>query len=697
MLNSLTDLPTPASVEAASESGSGLICPQCRGVLRAFHANLACDGCAKDYPIIAGIVDLRCHRRDYYFNPVPPNEMEDLLKAISSVPWDESVRRFLRSVKNVPEWIDNVEVDGRYAWKVLLDLPQNARILDFGCGLGNLVHNLAPHAAETFALDLTWERLLFAKERFARHNDKDRIRLVASGDGRFLPFADGFFDGVVLSGVLEWIADDSTLIDQSEPRITRLLQMIGSFFGETNPRKTQIRFLKELRRILKPNGQLFIAIENRWSYEYFMGHPDHHSGLMYGSLLPRLVANLYSIARSHQPYRTYTHSYGGFLRLLSSAGFPKQEFYGLSPGYSGLREIIPAKYAQKLWKPEPPRDLQTRIKRSRYFVPAYGIIAGSESVVPKSLLGRLLDELRDKLETNAAPITVDQFIVTGKDKAVLRGRSGARRLYIKLPLSNNALVAEQNNWAFITELSKSPVTGPSIPVALTRGCYQRVHYFAESAVAGQPLSIALKTVGRPAAAVTVTQWFLGMHAALRPTEAVDSGSVAYKVLVSEPLAKLRSATLDPTQFARLEAAFHKRLDKLTLRLGLTHGDFSSDNILVSEGEISGVIDWGYAAYRGLPVLDMLAYIEGNQRVLEPATTIAENLVRLSRRDWPCLQELDALDQCYRHFDFDPGLHELACELCWLHHMAQQLDTSARFDRERLEINVNPMLRQMLNE
>src|SRR5205823_4310509 len=106
---------------------------------------------------------------------------------------------------------------------------------------------------------------------------------------------------------LEWIPDDDSLFERIDSRIGKALKMMTTFFGETNPRKVQLRFLEEICRILKPRGQLFVAIENRFDYEYFMGHPDHHSGLRYSSLLPRFLANLYSIFAARRPYRTYTY------------------------------------------------------------------------------------------------------------------------------------------------------------------------------------------------------------------------------------------------------------------------------------------------------------------------------------------------------------------------------------------------------
>src|SRR5687768_4395026 len=295
-----------------ARAGQAFRCPRCAGELGEVAEELICARCDQRFPRRDGIIDFRLARRDYYFNPVPRAEMADLIREAPTVSWDASVRRFLRFVRTVPGWVDNVSTNGRYAWKLFLDLPPRGRFLDFGCGLGSLTQNFAPHVGEVVALDLTWERLQFAQQRFARFNSNDRITVVAGGDGPRLPFPDSYFDGIALSGVLEWIGDDFDVYSLSGSRVTKAVKMLATFFGQRNPRRTQLRFLRELRRVLKPAGQLFVAIENRWGYEYFTGRPDHHSGLRYGSLLPRFLANAYSIASSRRhPYRTYTYSYWG--------------------------------------------------------------------------------------------------------------------------------------------------------------------------------------------------------------------------------------------------------------------------------------------------------------------------------------------------------------------------------------------------
>ena len=298
-------------------------CPIDAGRLVEQGLSLHCQRCSRDFPVKNGIFDFRGGDRNYYFNPVSREQMAKLNQLTGMECWPEKIRQFVQSTTNIPGWLDNLVVDGRYAWKLFLDLKPDSLVLDLGCGLGNLTSNIAPHVARVFALDRTYERLEFARSRFSIFNPDDDIVVLAGGDTDLLPLPEDSMDCVILSGVLEWVGEGDLKPFIDGAKWKRVLNMLTYHFGGRGPRSLQLRFLKEIRRILKPSGQLFVAIENRFSYEYFGGRPDHHSGLMLGSLLPRLMANLYSIAKTRRPYRTYTHSIWGYERLLRQAGFPQ--------------------------------------------------------------------------------------------------------------------------------------------------------------------------------------------------------------------------------------------------------------------------------------------------------------------------------------------------------------------------------------
>ena len=678
------------SVNRLRPDGIGWSCPRCLAILAVSEDELKCPRCHAAYTTRDGIIDLRCQRHDYYFNPVPRHEMAALVRQAADAAWDDTVKKFLRHVRNVADWVDNITVNNRYTWKLFLDLRSDSRFLDFGCGLGNLTSNIAPHVGRVVALDLTWERLEFSRERFAKFNPNDRITLVAAGDGDHLPFPDGYFDCVALSGVLEWIADDLDVDAEAGSRAAKAVKMVMSFFGTSNPRRTQLRFLRELRRILKPDGQLFVAIENRWNYEYFKGRRDHHSGLKYGALLPRFAANLYSIGYSHRPYRTYTHSFPGFRRLFAEAGFPSQEFYGLSPGYSRLQEIIPLRTVQSFWSPPRRSKLAERVKRSGYFVPAFGIVACGRTLHSQPLIARLLAEIGGTT-SGAGAITLRDCLVTGKEKAVFRGTFGDLPIVLKIPADRRALEGEASNWRMLEALSLQPAMADIVPRPIARGIHQGVTYYLESELRGRPLAEQIAKVTRAGAVARVVALLAKLHPNAATASPITKDSEPYRFMVANPVAQLRLHGANPAQCDRLERRLHDALVSQTWHVGLYHGDFTPSNIFVSEGEVTGVIDWECATERGVPVLDAICYLESMQRLFDPTSRVAGNLLRLSRWEWPSNEEITALRTLYERFAVEPAAHEMLCRLCWLRHVANQLDTMARFDARFIDRDVQPML------
>ena len=105
--------------------------------------------------------------------------------------------------------------------------------------------------------------------------------------------------------------------------------------------KVQERVLKDVHRVLKPGGSVYIGIENRLAYFYFLGKKDPHSGLRFVNLMPRFLADFYSMLVKGHKYHTYIHSMGGYRRLLNRAGFKKTEFFTPVPGYLNFKYIIP--------------------------------------------------------------------------------------------------------------------------------------------------------------------------------------------------------------------------------------------------------------------------------------------------------------------------------------------------------------------
>ena len=77
---------------------------------------------------------------------------------------------------------------------------------------------------------------------------------------------------------------------------------------------------------------MFIATKNRFGWPFWVGAKDN-SGLRFGSLMLRRIADMASRALLHRPYRIITDSYRGHSSLLKDAGFCDIQFYWPVDGY----------------------------------------------------------------------------------------------------------------------------------------------------------------------------------------------------------------------------------------------------------------------------------------------------------------------------------------------------------------------------
>lgn len=674
-------------------------CPKCQGNLQQTATQWHCDSCQTDYPIRDGIHDFRCARWDYYFNPVPRKEMTDMIEdSRQGQPWYKTIRRFMGHVKHNPDWIDNLTADGRYAWKLLLDMPPNGRMLDLGCGLGNLTRNLAPHTGQLYAMDLTWERLAFAKRRFELFNAEDDVVTLAGGDGANLPFPDASFDCVALSGVLEWVASDGDTDDASQPKLAKAARMFFSYFGEKHPRTVQLKFLKEIKRILKPSGQLFVAIENRLNAEYFGGRPDHHSNLLYGSLLPRFVANVYSIVSSKQPYRTYTYSVAGYRRLFKAAGFDSQQFFGLFPGYSHLAETRPLETKKSIWQinsTEKSESLKDIVKRNKFFVPAYGIIATQSDAKSVSLIERIAEKIQTQIQAQTG-LTLSTCRVTAKEKGVLFGNLDEQPVVVKIPFSDNAARGESRHAALVKNLMDTPRLSSIVPAPVTSGETQNVCFYVERRVAGEPLGEKLSAENRSA----YLQAILEMHSILNPNlrdrDPIELVGETFSRVVEQPLQKVLAVIDRPDLAAGAKQFFRDQLMGARVLTGLEHGDFSVSNIFVSDGKVSGLLDWECADHNGLPILDAFNYLDSAERQLNRGMTIADTVPLLANLTWPHPDEQQYLAGLAESYGIDRRHHAGFAYLYWLRHVAQQLDSTLIYDIKAIEQRVISVLQGWIN-
>ncbi len=139
-------------------------------------------------------------------------------------------------------------------YKKIIELkPQ--RVLDFGCGRGELALNLALNWIETYACDISDDAVAIAteiKNYWIKTNPQMKLNIFKF-DGKKLNLEDNSFDAVILSDVVEHLTDEEIKIYFTE--IRRVLKKGGKIVIHTSPNKIFLNFgLKIYWLVGKLNG-----------------------------------------------------------------------------------------------------------------------------------------------------------------------------------------------------------------------------------------------------------------------------------------------------------------------------------------------------------------------------------------------------------------------------------------------------------
>lgn len=250
--------------------------------------------------------------REGYFGEVPPGELASSIGAASCDDVDVLVERALSESLGV-DWSDRESMDSvkAAAMAPVAHLLDRARVLDAGCGLGAIARWMAWAGASVLGVDRVEERAAVARQRLEQVSGRGSG--VAVGDLTALPVATGSIHLVTCVGVLEWV-----------PAVARNAYRQG--------RQTQVAVLREFARVLRADGVVVVAIENRFGLPYLLGRRDEHTGLRWVTALPRPIARLWCRVRGRR--LAYTHSRAGMRRLARDAGLLVEEIYAVLPHYS---------------------------------------------------------------------------------------------------------------------------------------------------------------------------------------------------------------------------------------------------------------------------------------------------------------------------------------------------------------------------
>ncbi|MBM4387810.1 MAG: methyltransferase domain-containing protein [Deltaproteobacteria bacterium] len=299
-----------------------IVCGKCRGDLAELGNAVKCTACGEAYHASDGFY--RLEEGKYYWGEIPQGRMTEINSMARKEGWRKAVAEMARGGL-LPE--ESVCGRSRANFRFHLPIPHDSRVVDIGSGWGAIPFLLADVYSDVWSLEYINERVEFQTIRKAQEG-RENLRVVQSSLYG-LPFRDESFDLVVMNGVLEWA---------------------GLSFLEKNPRDVQLEVLRDVLRILKKGGILYVGIENRIGYGFFLGRKDH-TGLPFTSLLPRFAADMVMRIRKKDiwrtghgsaSYRTYTYSPDGYRRLFRDAGFESTEIFWVLPSYNQPVASAPA-------------------------------------------------------------------------------------------------------------------------------------------------------------------------------------------------------------------------------------------------------------------------------------------------------------------------------------------------------------------
>lgn len=159
----------------------------------------------------------------------------------------------------------------KYMTAMLSDFNKRGKVIDIGCGTGEMLQVLSKHRFQAFGLDYSLKML----QAISKEVVKQRLPLI-NGEIEALPFKDECFDGLICAGVIEYLNED-------------------------------LKALMEIARILKQGGFAIITLSNRLSPARIL-EPMAHSplgqkikGWLKRALLKKQTL-LYPPFRTHMPH-----------------------------------------------------------------------------------------------------------------------------------------------------------------------------------------------------------------------------------------------------------------------------------------------------------------------------------------------------------------------------------------------------------
>jgi len=187
--------------------------------------------------------------------------------------------------KIIKDWERKIKVSRLVVddFKQRIGNPRGMKILDDGCGNGGLAIAFSETMAEIFGVDVEKKLIDISQEHASNYKVSPQFVFY---DGKKLPFEDNFFDAAISVSVLEHVSDP-------------------------------INYLREILRVLKPRGSLYLAFPNK------LWPRATHTLLWFIHWLPYKIAASIVKYLKHCPYKDnnlHFYTYWNLKNILEKSG-----------------------------------------------------------------------------------------------------------------------------------------------------------------------------------------------------------------------------------------------------------------------------------------------------------------------------------------------------------------------------------------
>ena len=228
-------------------------------------------------------------------------------------------------------------------------------VLEIGCGLGAITNMLCEKCKSVKAVELSKKR---ATAALLRCRQQENLEIIV-GNLNDIEFEEKF-DYITLIGVLEYQVN---------------------YTDTDNP---FVNFLSTIRKLLKPDGKLLIAIENKYGLKYWCGAPEDHTGVPFDGMNQYAVGS--KIAR--------TFSKKELDNIIKDSGFRNTFFYYPLPDYKLPTVIYSEKYLPQA---------ENLMNMLPYYTTNATLVAGESSIY------------RDLIDNNVFEFFANSFLVECSD------------------------------------------------------------------------------------------------------------------------------------------------------------------------------------------------------------------------------------------------------------------------------------------